>query len=83
MSLTQLMQIFDPRFSRTNASSGSTQPTNLHNPRNLANSFSENRIKANRGKCHLITSISEDVQIYVEIYLDSKCEILLVFKIDY
>ena len=83
MSLTQLMQIFDPHFSRANASPGSTQPTNPHNPRNLANSFSENRIKANPGKYHLITSISEDIQIYVEIYLDSKCEMLFAVKIDY
>ena len=46
--------------------------------------FVNNQVKANPDKCHLITSSSDEVSIYVENYniKSSKCEKLLGIKID-
>ena len=46
--------------------------------------FAFNQMKANPGKCHLVTSSSDKLSIYVDNYniKSSKCEKLLGIKID-
>ena len=46
--------------------------------------FANNQMKANPGKCHLITSSSDEVNVYVKNYniKKSKCQKLLGIKID-